>query len=157
MCAACQHLNSADDRFCVKCGSPLGLTCRRCDYPIDVTQNYCGNCGYDLRSRLASPSPAAYTPPHLAQRILEERHLITGERKRVTVLFADIVGSTEKAAALGDRHSDVARSLLIFWIAPIIAESTVERIALRLARGYLQWQYLRAYQKQVELDAERLA
>ena len=60
-------------------------------------------------------------------------------------------------ADLGDRHCDVARSLLIFWIAPIIAESTVERIALRLSRGYLQWQYQRAYERHVELDADRLA
>ena len=60
-------------------------------------------------------------------------------------------------ASLGDRHFDVARSLLIFWIAPIVAESTLERVALRAARGYLQWQYLRSYRGLHPIDDDRLA
>ncbi len=60
-------------------------------------------------------------------------------------------------AALGDRHFDVARSLLVFWIAPIIAENALERIALRAARGYLQWQYLRSYRRLHPIDDHRLA
>ena len=59
-------------------------------------------------------------------------------------------------AVLGDRHYDVARSTLIFWIAPIIAESTLERVALRAARGYLQWQYLRSYRRLHPIDDRRL-
>ena len=59
-------------------------------------------------------------------------------------------------AALGDRHYDVARSALVFWISPIIAESALERVALRAARGYLQWQYLRSYRRLYPIDDERL-
>lgn len=59
-------------------------------------------------------------------------------------------------ASLGDRHFDVARSVLIFWIAPIIAESTLERVALRASRGYLQWQYLRSYRRLYPIDDRRL-
>src|SRR5215831_7956026 len=39
--------------------------------------------------------PLAYTPPYLADKILTTRPLLAGERKQVTVLFADLKGSTE--------------------------------------------------------------
>jgi class 3 adenylate cyclase/tetratricopeptide (TPR) repeat protein len=58
-----------------------------------------------------SPSapPEAYTPKHLAQRILIERAALEGARKRVTILFADLKGSTE---LLADRDPEEARELL---------------------------------------------
>lgn len=70
--------------------------CSGCGARVQPDQNFCGNCGRDLRGAGVqhSISPASYTPPHLAQRILAQRHLLVGERKRVTVLFADIVDST---------------------------------------------------------------
>jgi class 3 adenylate cyclase len=43
----------------------------------------------------AATSPEAYTPRHLAEKIRAGRDALTGERKQVTVLFADVVGSTE--------------------------------------------------------------
>jgi class 3 adenylate cyclase/tetratricopeptide (TPR) repeat protein len=46
-------------------------------------------------------APAAYTPAHLAEKILASRHAISGERKQVTVLFCDIVNSTRLAERLG--------------------------------------------------------
>src|SRR4029450_12465995 len=39
--------------------------------------------------------PHAYTPPYLAEKILTSRHALSGERKQVTVLFADLKGSME--------------------------------------------------------------
>ncbi|MGH7341683.1 MAG: adenylate/guanylate cyclase domain-containing protein, partial [Candidatus Rokuibacteriota bacterium] len=46
-------------------------------------------------------TPLAYTPPHLAERILQSRSALEGEHKRVTVLFCDLVGSTALAERLG--------------------------------------------------------
>jgi len=56
-----------------------------------------------LRGRRRSPqprpvSPDAYTPKHLAEKILTSKSALEGERKRVTVLFADLKGSLELLA-----------------------------------------------------------
>ena len=112
ICQQCQHQNELEARFCVNCGSSLSPVCSKCGHPIGTGQNFCGNCGYDLRDRAAASddvSPASYTPGHLAQRILDQRHLMVGERKRVTVLFADIVGST---AAIENADPEEAATFL---------------------------------------------
>ncbi len=54
-------------------------------------------------------SPESYTPKHLAEKILTSRAALEGERKQVTVLFADLKGSME---LLADRDPEEARKLL---------------------------------------------
>src|SRR4029450_12728945 len=56
-----------------------------------------------------APAPAAYTPQYLAERILTSRTALEGERKQVTVLFADLKGSME---LLADRDPEEARAIL---------------------------------------------
>jgi class 3 adenylate cyclase len=56
-----------------------------------------------------SASPEAYTPRHLAERILATKVALEGERKQVTVLFADLKGSME---LLADRDPEDARKIL---------------------------------------------
>jgi class 3 adenylate cyclase len=58
---------------------------------------------------MASPSPETYTPGHLAEKILTSKAALEGERKQVTVLFADLKGSME---LLADRDPEEARQLL---------------------------------------------
>ncbi|MBI3327856.1 MAG: alpha/beta fold hydrolase [Nitrospinae bacterium] len=75
---------------------------------------FCGGCGQAL---LPSPTPVdlrtnapqSYTPRHLAEKILTSRSALEGERKQVTVLFADLKGSME---LLADRDPEEARQLL---------------------------------------------
>ena len=55
------------------------------------------------------PAPLTYTPPYLAEKILTSRRALEGERKQVTVLFADLKGSME---LLADRDPEEARHLL---------------------------------------------
>jgi len=55
------------------------------------------------------PSPDSYTPKHLAEKILTSKSALEGERKQVTVLFADLKGSME---LLADRDPEDARKLL---------------------------------------------
>ena len=59
--------------------------------------------------RQPRPHPQSYTPRHLADKILADRAALTGERKQVTVLFADVVGSTE---LIRDRDPEEAQALL---------------------------------------------
>jgi class 3 adenylate cyclase len=76
-CPACGHENRARARFCEECGAGLGAEPAR------------------------SPGrPRAYTPRHLAERVLVHRSSIEGERKLVTVLFADVQRSLELSAAV---------------------------------------------------------
>jgi class 3 adenylate cyclase len=57
----------------------------------------------------AAPAPLTYTPSYLAEKILTSRSALEGERKQVTVLFADLKGSME---LLADRDPEEARHLL---------------------------------------------
>jgi hypothetical protein len=71
--------------------------CRACGTEIRPTARFCDTCGAPVaapeRSAPTRPDPRAYTPKHLAERILTSRGAIEGERKQVTVFFADVTGS----------------------------------------------------------------
>jgi class 3 adenylate cyclase/tetratricopeptide (TPR) repeat protein len=113
-CPQCQHLNPSGARFCNACGTGLAGTCRACGQANAPGSRFCSACGQALGPADASAparfeSPGAYTPPHLAQRILAGRIALEGERKQVTVLFADTKGSME---LLADRDPEDARRLL---------------------------------------------
>src|SRR3989442_11858684 len=85
----------------------MTTSCLACGATVAPGNRFCGACGRPQGGAegLLSPrfaSPAAYTPPHLAERILHSRSALEGEHKRVTVVFCDIVESSALATALGD-------------------------------------------------------
>jgi class 3 adenylate cyclase/tetratricopeptide (TPR) repeat protein len=97
-CPACHFENPHGTRFCGNCASPLhGTTsCPACRFENPPGFKFCGECGELLvaPARDASPrAPREYTPKHLADKILRSRSALEGERKQVTVLFADVKGS----------------------------------------------------------------
>jgi class 3 adenylate cyclase/tetratricopeptide (TPR) repeat protein len=112
-CSRCQHENSPRANFCEECGTPLVRTCASCGSPITPTAKFCPECAHPVSAvteTLPRPaSPDAYTPRHLAERILISRSALAGERKQVTVLFADLKSSME---LLADRDPEEARELL---------------------------------------------
>ena len=113
-CARCQAENREGRRFCAQCGAELAVACKACAFVNEPGEKFCGGCGRELSPPQAKPAPAApspqsYTPPHLAQRILTSRSALEGERKQVTVLFADLKGSME---LLAGRDPEEARALL---------------------------------------------
>jgi class 3 adenylate cyclase/tetratricopeptide (TPR) repeat protein len=89
LCASCGFSNEPGIKFCGGCGAPLSAT------PATTTAKFA--------------SPEAYTPKHLAEKILTSKSALEGERKQVTVLFADLKGSME---LLADRDPEEARKLL---------------------------------------------
>ena len=91
-CPSCQHESASGASFCEECGSRLAPTCASCGAELSPTAKFCASCGQAFE---------AYTPPHLAQKILTQRSALEGERKQVTVFFADILGSTELAEQVG--------------------------------------------------------
>ena len=96
-CAACGHRNSAGARFCGECGAPIQVSarCPVCSVANPAGQNFCSSCGADLRA--GAPGGAVRPPPDLS--VDGDRPVAAGdgERKQVTVLFADVMGSMELA------------------------------------------------------------
>ncbi len=109
-CPQCAHDNPADARFCNGCGQRLEAVCGACGQRNPATSRFCNACGQPLAAA-AGPAraPDSYTPKHLAERILTSRSALEGERKQVTVLFADLKGSME---LLADRDPEEARKIL---------------------------------------------
>ena len=101
-CSRCQNENPADATFCEECGSRLEVVCPSCGEANRLSAKFCKNCGKrldqtDVTAAVARPksTPESYTPKHLAEKILTSKTTLEGERKQVTVMFADIKDSTE--------------------------------------------------------------
>jgi adenylate cyclase len=113
-CPACGHVNRDAAKFCGACAAPLvrELTCSTCGSANKPGQTFCDECGASLvpshkpkaqsqtDPRPLTPDPRSYTPKHLADKILQSKSALEGERKQVTVLFADVKGSMELAEQL---------------------------------------------------------
>ena len=98
-CPRCQHENPPDSKFCVQSGASLGLVCPSCGTGLPAGWRFCNKCGTPVKGEATSKarftSPETYTPKHLAEKILTSRSALEGERKQVTVLFADVKGSMD--------------------------------------------------------------
>ena len=106
-CADCGYENDDDSKFCEKCGNALARVCSNCNSPIKPGASFCKECGTPVpqkylagggQERLAILQQS--TPPDLKEKIRTSSTQIEGERKPVTILFTDIVGSTSLAEKL---------------------------------------------------------
>src|SRR5215467_14633153 len=111
-CPRCQHENRFGAKFCEECATPLARTCPNCASQLSATAKFCPECAHPASPAAPAPaterfiSPESYTPKHLAEKILTSKSALEGERKQVTVLFADLKGSME---LLADRDPEEAR------------------------------------------------
>ncbi|HKW95704.1 MAG TPA: adenylate/guanylate cyclase domain-containing protein [Methylomirabilota bacterium] len=114
-CPRCQHDNETGAKFCEDCATPLARACAKCGRSLSPTAKFCPECAHPTGLPAAPPpvqrfdSPESYTPKRLAEKILTSKSALEGERKQVTVLFADLKGSME---LLADRDPEEARKLL---------------------------------------------
>ncbi len=112
-CPRCQYENPPGSNFCLGCGTRLGATCGACGNDLPAGARFCNKCGTPVSGESAGQarfaSPESYTPKHLVEKILTSRTALEGERKQVTVLFADLKGSME---LLADRDPEEARKIL---------------------------------------------
>jgi class 3 adenylate cyclase len=99
-CPKCKAENSDRARFCLECGASFPTRCAGCGAELPSRARFCLECGRPVDTPSATPEPRAYTPKHLAEKILTSRSALEGERKHVTILFADVRGSTELASEL---------------------------------------------------------
>lgn len=89
-CPQCRTANPAGMRFCGACGSALARTCVKCGFGNPPGFNFCGGCAAPLASAPPTAHPGAALPSHTPE----------AERRQLTVLFADLVGSTRLASTL---------------------------------------------------------
>src|SRR4051794_41100107 len=111
-CAACSTENPPLARFCLECGAPQPRRCAGCGTTLPDAAKFCLECGQPVGAAAGvtasqpaptsatsvpetpTTAPPAQTPHHLAARMLADGEVLQGERKQVTILFADVVGST---------------------------------------------------------------
>jgi hypothetical protein len=89
-CSKCGTGSTTGRKFCSECGTALPRGCLQCGADNAPTAKFCGECG----AALSAPDsiPVTKTPP------IQQRDI--GERRHLTVLFCDLVGSTEISARL---------------------------------------------------------
>src|SRR3989442_9643772 len=114
LCPQCGAETGPARRFCAACGASFALGCAACGFENEPLAKFCGGCGQFLppsggrADREAGWAPSV-PPPYLATKILQGRSALEGERKQVTVLFADLKSSMEMLAG---RDPEDARALL---------------------------------------------
>ena len=104
-CPKCGTENREERNFCGACGAKLLMVCPECGFENLPAEKFCGKCGYQLAKLREAQAidysdPQSYTPKPLANKILTTRSSLEGERKLVTVLFADVANYTAMSEKL---------------------------------------------------------
>lgn len=133
-CPACGHDNDPGSRFCSECGKELTVTCPTCGTTSALDAKFCNNCGTDLRSVApeAEDPTARFVPPEMLAKLRSARagQAMHGERRTVTMLFADVQGSTAAAEQLDPEDwADVMNGAFEQLITPVYRyEGTLARL-----------------------------
>ena len=144
-CPQCRYANPPGTKFCGECGTRLQSLCPACQAVNPPTNKFCSECGQRLTGGAPAPpaavagapvvpparfaSPEAYTPKHLAEKILTSRSAIEGERKIVTVMFSDVSGFAAMSERLDpeDVHAIMDRAFEVILGAVHRYEGTVNQ------------------------------
>ncbi len=101
-CPTCGSSNPDGKRFCGDCGAALALVCAGCGSSNPPGKKFCGDCGANLTvgPGIAPDPPSRTTRSGDPATLLPEVRAFEGERRQLTVMFCDLVGSTQLAARL---------------------------------------------------------
>ncbi|HEX2153825.1 MAG TPA: adenylate/guanylate cyclase domain-containing protein [Acidimicrobiia bacterium] len=134
-CPTCGSSNPAGSNFCAQCGDSLQITCPVCSFVSPADAKFCSNCGNRLTSATV-PQPGQdvtrYVPPEMLTKMTAARatNPMRGERRTVTMLFADIKGSTAAAESLDPEDwTDIINGAFEHLIEPVYRyEGTLARL-----------------------------
>jgi len=102
-CVRCGCQNKATNEYCEGCGATLGIECSACGHLNGPTARFCGRCSAALKPIATEVSNQSW------QHVLRSLNAKGGERKRLTILFADIRNSTGLIDSLGDPELGMRR------------------------------------------------
>src|SRR3954470_17397390 len=102
-CLRCGCQNRVTNEYCEACGTSLGMKCYGCGYLNGSTARFCGRCSAALKPKIIDVSNQSW------QHVLTSLNAKGGERKRLTILFADIRNSTSLIDSLGDPELGMRR------------------------------------------------
>ena len=104
-CPQCQHENRPQAKFCEECAAPLVRACVNCGSELSATAKFCSECAHPVAAGIVPQRPIvsveAYNPKHLSEEIPTSKSTLEGERRQITVLFADLSGFTHLSTELG--------------------------------------------------------
>src|SRR5207244_1957228 len=131
-CPQCAHENPQGVKFCGECGARLQALCPACGVANPPANKFCGECGAPMTAAPPAPkfaSPEAYTPKHLAEKILTSKGALEGERKGVTVMFTDVSGFTAMSERLDPEevHAIMDRAFEVIMNAVHRYEGTINQ------------------------------
>ena len=133
-CSRCGHENPDNSRFCAQCGNQLERTCPVCSAAVGADDRFCSNCGTSLTGtgQTTDRDHTEYVPEEMLSKITEAQsgHAMRGERRTVTMLFADIKGSTAVAETLDPEDwAEIINGAFEHLIAPVYRyEGTLARL-----------------------------
>jgi class 3 adenylate cyclase len=134
-CLNCSYPNPDDAKFCQNCGKPLERPCPNCGTHNTLDARFCKNCGYALQHSSSQPASALDNPATISQnqsaleKVRQTTHT-TGERRIVTVLFADVVDSTSLAERMDPEDWTSIMNRAFDLLTPVITryEGTIARL-----------------------------
>src|ERR1700740_114972 len=102
-CVRCGRQNRPTNQYCEGCGTSLEIECAACGYLNPPTASFCGQCSAALTTSITEASRQSW------QNVASSLTTKGGERKRLTILFADIQDSTRLIDRLGDPELGMQR------------------------------------------------
>ena len=96
-CPRCRHENPSESKFCAKCGARLAAACIRCGAPLPLAAEVCVDCGHAVEGPSIQPAPLGVTTSRPLATVQESAG---SQRRHLTVMFCDLVGSTELSEQL---------------------------------------------------------
>jgi class 3 adenylate cyclase len=104
-----QHRKPGGLKFCNECGTPFKTPCVSCGFENAPAAKFCGQCGVALGASAATPSARKIDEAQIRVKDAPAPENLEGERKTVTILFADIKGSME---LIEDLDPEEARAIV---------------------------------------------
>jgi class 3 adenylate cyclase len=131
--------NAATRRFCAQCGAPLPSPCPACGFENEPTARFCGGCGKPVGEVAAAAPTIVPAPPRID----------SAERRQLTVMFCDLVGSTALSSRLDPEdlreviaayHRAVAAAVAQFdgFIAKYMGDGVLGALAVDDPFGFAQ-------------------
>lgn len=137
-CSSCTTENQDSAKFCQECGAPFVKNCKSCNEVLVPGAKFCTNCGTPTQQQTVAPEALPAATPIAESPIPETNTEHGAERRRLTVLFSDLVGSTTISEQL---DAEDYRELIAYYRSTVaeIVESHNGKLANFVGDGIVAY------------------